>query len=105
MRVLTVASSSTKAPEQLVRRRLRVVSFLVLCRLANRNSAAPKVSKQKIRTLLFRETVRIFLGLGRLYADELGTIDIPEHIQNYFDYEAYGRDVRINEGGVFAPGG
>ena len=22
-------------------------------------------------------------GLGRLYADELGTIDIPEHIQNY----------------------
>ena len=44
-------------------------------------------------------------GLGRLYADELGTIDIPEHIQNYFDYEAYGRDVRINEGGVFAPGG
>ena len=33
-------------------------------------------------------------GLGRLYADELGTIDIPEHIQNYFDYEAYGRDVR-----------
>ena len=34
-----------------------------------------------------------------------GTIDIPEHIQNYFDYEAYGRDVRINEGGVFAPGG
>ena len=27
-------------------------------------------------------------GLGRLYADELGTIDIPEHIQNYFDYEA-----------------
>ena len=44
-------------------------------------------------------------GLGRLYADELGTIEIPEHIQNYFDYEAYGRDVRINEGGVFAPGG
>lgn len=22
-----------------------------------------------------------------------------------FDYEAYGRDMRINEGGVFAPGG
>ena len=37
--------------------------------------------------------------------NELGTIDIPEHIQNYFDYEAYGRDMRINEGGVFAPGG
>ena len=37
-------------------------------------------------------------GLGRLYADELGTIDIPEHIQNYFDYEAYGRDVYKRQG-------
>ena len=44
------------------------------------------------------------LGLyDHLY--ECENIDIPEHIQNYFDYEAYGRDVRINEGGVFAPGG
>ena len=32
-------------------------------------------------------------------------IDMRRDIQNYFDYEAYGRDVRINEGGVFAPGG
>ena len=30
---------------------------------------------------------------------------MPEHLLNYFDYEAYGRDVRINEGGHFAPGG
>ena len=30
---------------------------------------------------------------------------IPEHIQNYFDYAAYGRDVKIRENGVFAPGG
>ncbi len=43
--------------------------------------------------------------LGRLYADELHAIEIPEHIQNYFDYEAYGRDVKIRENGVFAPGG
>ena len=33
------------------------------------------------------------------------SIKIPEHIQNYFDYEAYGRDVKIRENGVFAPGG
>ena len=26
-------------------------------------------------------------------------------VQRYFDFEAYGRDVRINEGGHFAPGG
>ena len=43
--------------------------------------------------------------LGRLYADEFHAIEIPEHIQNYFDYEAYGRDVKIRENGVFAPGG
>lgn len=44
-------------------------------------------------------------GLGRFYADELHAIEIPEHIANYFDYEAYGRDIAINEGGCFAPGG
>ena len=30
---------------------------------------------------------------------------MPEHLLNYFDYEAYGRDIRINEDGHFAPGG
>ena len=40
--------------------------------------------------------------LGRLYADEFHAIEIPEHIENYFDYEAYGRDVQIRENGVFA---
>lgn len=30
---------------------------------------------------------------------------IPEDLKDYFDYEAYGRDVSINEGGHFAPGG
>ena len=44
-------------------------------------------------------------ALGLMYAEELHTIEIPEHIRNYFDYEAYGRDMRLNEGGVFAPGG
>lgn len=32
-------------------------------------------------------------------------IDVPEHLLNYFDYEAYGRDIRLNEDGHFAPGG
>ena len=30
---------------------------------------------------------------------------MPEDIINYFDFEAYGRDMRLNEGGHFAPGG
>lgn len=43
--------------------------------------------------------------LGRMYLLELDALQIPEYLVDYIDYEAYGRDVRINEGGVFAPGG
>lgn len=39
--------------------------------------------------------------LGHYYADELEAFSIPEEIKLYFDYEAYGRDIRINEGGAF----
>lgn len=43
-------------------------------------------------------------ALGYYFADELNAIDIPDHIQQYFDYEAYGRDLAI-EGGEFVSGG
>ena len=43
--------------------------------------------------------------LGRMYIQELEAVPVPEHLIDYIDYEAYGRDVRINEGGHFAPGG
>ena len=33
--------------------------------------------------------------LGYYYAEEYRCIDIPEHIQAYFDYEKFGRDVRL----------
>jgi hypothetical protein len=39
--------------------------------------------------------------LGRYYIEELGALDVPEHLENYFDYEAYGRDISF-DGGVFA---
>jgi len=39
--------------------------------------------------------------LGYYYIDDLGMIDIPDHVSMYFDYEAFGRDMVINEGGVF----
>ena len=44
-------------------------------------------------------------ALGRLYLQEFGAIPVPEELIDYIDYEAYGRDVRINENGHFAPGG
>lgn len=43
--------------------------------------------------------------LGRMYLQEFEAVQVPEHLIDYIDYEAYGRDVRINESGHFAPGG
>lgn len=40
--------------------------------------------------------------LGRYFTEDLA---IPAELKDYFDYEAYGRDVSVNEGGHFAPGG
>ena len=34
--------------------------------------------------------------LGRIYVEDMEAIDVPEHLLNYFDYEAYGRDIRLN---------
>ena len=40
--------------------------------------------------------------LGRYFSEDL---PIPAELKDYFNCEAYGRDIRINEGGHFAPGG
>ena len=34
-------------------------------------------------------------AIGYYYANEVGCLDIPEAIENYFDYESYGRDIMI----------
>ena len=35
-------------------------------------------------------------GLGRYYAEELCTLNaVPEYLRSYFDYESYGRDIRL----------
>ena len=39
--------------------------------------------------------------LGRYYIDELEAMQVPDHLRNYIDYEAYGRDVALDEGGDF----
>ena len=35
--------------------------------------------------------------LGRYYIEELDAMQVPEHLRNYIDYEAYGRDVALEE--------
>lgn len=39
--------------------------------------------------------------LVRYYIDELDAMQVPDHLRNYIDYEAYGRDVALEEGGEF----
>ncbi len=39
--------------------------------------------------------------LGRYYIEEMGAMEVPEYLRNYIDYEAYGRDVAMEEGGDF----
>ena len=43
--------------------------------------------------------------LGRMYIEDFDALQIPEHLIDYIDYEAYGRDVSINEDGHFSSGG
>lgn len=43
--------------------------------------------------------------LGRYIIDKSRVIDVGEDIIAYFDFEAYGRDVSINEGGMFTKNG
>ena len=35
--------------------------------------------------------------LGRYLIDDYGVLAVPEHLQNYIDYEAYGRDARLEQ--------
>lgn len=39
--------------------------------------------------------------LGYYLIDECGAPEVPDHLKYYIDYEAYGRDVSMENGGVF----
>lgn len=41
-------------------------------------------------------------ALGRVYVEDMEALDVPEHLRNYIDYEAYGRDVSLEEDGYFS---
>lgn len=43
--------------------------------------------------------------LGRMYIDEYGAMEVPDHLKNYIDYEAYGRDIALDENGHFTDQG
>lgn len=43
--------------------------------------------------------------LGRMYIEEYGAMEVPDHLKNYIDYEAYGRDIALEEIGHFTDQG
>lgn len=43
--------------------------------------------------------------LGRMYIDEYGAMEVSDHLKNYIDYEAYGRDIALDENGHFTDQG
>ena len=60
---------------------------------------------QNLDSYSFYSDVHTEEDLGRMYLQELEAVPVPEHLIDYIDYEAYGRDARINEDGHLAPGG
>ena len=56
---------------------------------------------QNLDCFEFYSGVRSDEELGRMYVLEFGGVEVPEHLIDYIDYEAYGRDVRINESGHY----
>ena len=46
-------------------------------------------------------SIQDYDDLGRYYVEELDAMQVPEHLRNYIDYEAYGRDVAMDESGDF----
>ena len=43
--------------------------------------------------------------LGRIYMEDMGSIDVPEEVRPFFDYAAYGRKVREDDKGCFVNDG
>lgn len=60
---------------------------------------------QNLDAYIFYPEIDSEEALGRMYLLEVDSSQVPEHLIDYIDYEAYGRDMRINESGHFAPGG
>lgn len=45
--------------------------------------------------------IKDYDDLERYYIEELDAIQVPKHLKNYIDYEAYGQDIAIDENGTF----
>lgn len=59
---------------------------------------------QNLDCYIFYPDIRDTDDLGVFYVQS-GVLEVPAHLENYFDYEAYGRDIAMEEDGEFVDGG
>ena len=70
------------------------------------NSSDPKyLASAEFDDCLLYPEVATDEELGEYLLDEIGLELSKETLQNYFDYEKFGRDVRLEEGGSFVDKG
>ena len=71
----------------------------------NENAAALINLALNVETYDFYAGVDSDKELGRIYVEDMGTIDVPEDVRPFFDYAAYGRKVREDDKGCFVNDG
>lgn len=64
------------------------------------------INLTKISTAtIFIPDVKTPEELGQCFIEEFGSLNVPEDIKDYFDFEAYGRDLFLNSTSDFTDGG
>ena len=71
----------------------------------NENAAALINLALNVESYDFYAGVDSDKALGRIYVEDMGTIDVPEEVRPFFDYAVYGRKVREDDKGCFVNGG
>lgn len=71
----------------------------------NENAAALINLALNVESYDFYAGVNSDKKLGRIYVEDMGTIDVPEEVRPFFDYAAYGRKVREDDKGCFVNDG
>ena len=71
----------------------------------NENSAALINLALNVESYDFYAGVDSDKELGRIYVEDMGTIDVPDEVRPFFDYAAYGRKVREDDKGCFVNDG
>ena len=95
----------TKVPDQYAYNQVEIAAYLLNKRGAEGETAHIINLVHNLDCYDLHPGVTDDETLGRIYVEDMELLDVPDNVLPYFDFEAYGRDMRINEGGHFAPTG